>query len=370
LHSRPQSSATQAHYAQFFTPADVALYAAYTLLEGYEGEPVFDPCMGHGGLLIAAAIVLFVRYKLRGVSLLDRLHGSEIDPATAKHGLHNLANALALLCPEWSAPAILQRLRPHITITDFHAVPPTSFQGHRLIANPPYRESSQGNTWIPLVLHMLQASLTGLSMIVPVAVTSSRRAQAVRTQLWERFGRIQALHHEIRPRPLFPRVEQRISIITAHLSDVPLYVTTGFLRHRTRERLAVWQASMTSLPQELCLDQLPKVAPDDLGFYTSCIHRVHRVSVAEYRAAHPVNQTGVPLWIRSTGRYHLSAQLTPPAALTTKWHRIVVPSPLAAPLLTAFASGDVLRWWQIFGDGRDLSLQTLLQRYGIPLPAS
>lgn len=341
LHSAPRSLASQEAYAQFFTPADVALYTAFTLLEHYDGAPVFDPCMGHGGLLIAAALVLSVRHKLRGTALLDRLGGAEIDAATAHYGFHNLVSALSFLCPGWSVPAIATRLAPHIHVADFQRLSLASLRGVRIIANPPYKETPQGNTWIPLVLRMLQAPLTGLSVILPVSVASARRAQPVRTQVLARFGSIQALHHEIRPRPLFPRIDQRISI----------------------------KSPRTRLSPALCPTRWPKVAPDDLPFFDACLHHTQRISLSQYRTLHPL-APALPVWIRSTGRYQLVAQTTPPTSLTTKWHRLAVPTALVPLLLTAFASGDVLRWWRIFGDGRDLSLTALQQAYGVPCPNS
>jgi hypothetical protein len=60
----PTCKGTQREFAQFFTPADVALYAAFNLLENYQMDKVFDPCVGHGSLLIGIAIVLATRYGL------------------------------------------------------------------------------------------------------------------------------------------------------------------------------------------------------------------------------------------------------------------------------------------------------------------
>ena len=59
IHTAPSCTITQKELAQFFTPSDVALYAAFSLLDNYNMEIIFDPCVGHGSLLIAAALVTF-----------------------------------------------------------------------------------------------------------------------------------------------------------------------------------------------------------------------------------------------------------------------------------------------------------------------
>ena len=57
--------------------------------------------------------------------------------------------------------------------------------------------------------------ISSVSLIVPVAISSSKRTQFIRRKIFDKFEKISAFHHEIRPRPLFHGVEQRISIISA-----------------------------------------------------------------------------------------------------------------------------------------------------------
>ncbi|BBJ32431.1 hypothetical protein RAS_p270 (plasmid) [Rickettsia asiatica] len=46
IHTVPNCTLAQKEFAQFFTPSDVALYAAFSLLDNYNMESIFDPCVG------------------------------------------------------------------------------------------------------------------------------------------------------------------------------------------------------------------------------------------------------------------------------------------------------------------------------------
>ena len=54
----------------------MALYAAFSLLDNYNMEIIFDPCVGHGSLLIATALVLSEKEQLSSWDLVKKLHGS------------------------------------------------------------------------------------------------------------------------------------------------------------------------------------------------------------------------------------------------------------------------------------------------------
>ncbi|MCP5362897.1 MAG: hypothetical protein H6911_02910 [Rickettsiaceae bacterium] len=73
------------------------------------------------------------------------------------------------------------------------------------------------------------------------------------------------------------------------------------------------------------------------------------------------------VWIRTTGRYHLLAQYEKPAEITTKWKRLLIPDHIASNFMQAFKNGDLLKWWQIFGDGRDISITSLYNNYRVCL---
>jgi hypothetical protein len=205
-----------------------------------------------------------------------------------------------------------------------------------------------------------------VSLIVPVSISSSKRTQFLRRKIFDKFEKISAFHHEIRPRPLFHGVEQRISIISATRdSAMPHeYMTTGFLRHNAGERMLVWKALMTKLNKNECNNIFPKVSPLDFTFYKEFEFCENRVRLSEI----PLNkESAKEVWVRTTGRYHLLAQYEKPIEITTKWKRLLIPTQIAPHFISAFQNGDLLKWWQIFGDGRDISITSLCNNYGVRL---
>ena len=116
---------------------------------------------------------------------------------------------------------------------------------------------------------LIDIDISSVSLIVPVSISSSKRTQFLRRKIFDKFEKISAFHHEIRPRPLFHGVEQRISIISATRGPAMphQYRTTGFLRHNAGERMLVWRALMTKLNKNECNNIFPKVSPLDFTFY-------------------------------------------------------------------------------------------------------
>ena len=361
IHTPPSCPVAQVALAQFFTPSDVALYSAFGLLASYSGERVFDPCTGHGSLLIAAALVLAEKEKLTGMGLVTKIHGCELDPTTRTIAIENLTFVLALLSPEVGQDNIKAKLENQITLGDFNRYPDQDLTNCRVIANPPYKEGPTGNVWIPIAEKLVHADIAAISLIVPVAIATSKRTQNLRNALFAKFAAIRAFHHEIRPRPLFRGVDQRISIITASKSDnEPQYVTTGFLRHKTGERLSIWYAPETLLTHRECRGVFPKVAPTEIEYFREFITGNNRIRIADLDP-----EVSESVWVRTTGRYRLLAQTDKPEEVTSKWKRLRVPKQIAAQFVKAFSDGDLLRWWQIFGDGRDISITALQHAYGV-----
>lgn len=361
IHTPPSCPVTQEALAQFFTPSDVALYSAFGLLTKYNGERVFDPCAGHGSLLIAAALVLAEKERLTGMDLVTKIHGCELDATTRAIAIDSLTFVLALLAPEISKNTIQAQLEQQIALGDFNQYSDQALTNCRVITNPPYKEGPTGNVWIPIAEKLVNANIAAISLIVPVAIATSKRTQRLRDALFAKFQTIKAFHHEIRPRPLFRGVDQRISIVTATLNEVAQqYITTGFLRHKAGERLSVWYAPETRLDYADCVGIFPKVSPDDIDYFMEFISGNQRIRIADLNT-----KSGEEVWVRTTGRYHLLAQYNKPAELTSKWKRLQVPKQIASQFVKAFCDGDLLRWWQIFGDGRDISITALQQEYGV-----
>ena len=357
----PNSGRLQKEYAQYFTPPDVALYTAYQLLKSWQpGLVCYDPAMGKAGLLIACGVTLALTRGLRNGALLAALGGGELCPATYEAGVANLAAALAPWLPALSPDQATTTLRQQLRCGDFFEQPLPA--GALVITNPPYQESRTGNLWLQFAERLLGTpSLAGLALIVPVSLCCAKRTLPIRQSLMRRFNQLVALHHEIRPKPLFPKVEQRISILiaTPGRGQAPHYSTTGFLTHRAGERASVWAQPFTSLPYAAVQTSFPKLTPADLPFFWA------QQTAPQRLAAFKAERFEAPLWVRSTGRYQLFAQRTSPTEPSTKWHSVQLSEAGQALVLAAFADGTALRWWRIFGDGRDLSIQQFVQRFGV-----
>lgn len=282
--------------------------------------------------------------------------------------IKNITECLLRLSPNLvrNKDKVQEELSKQVRLVDFNEVSNKELENYRIIVNPPYKETKRNNLWIPIIEKLVDSKISAITLIVPVAIASSKRTQYLRTQIFKRFEKVSAFHHEIRPRSLFHGVDQRIGIITA-ISGSSLqneYLTTGFLKHRSGERTLMWRAPMTILKKSECKNIFPKVSPEDYLFFKefeSCKNRVTLASVAV------TNKFAKEVWVRTTGRYHLTAQYTKPTEISSKWKKIIVSEKVASQFLQAFQDGDLLKWWRIFGDGRDISISSLYNEYGIRL---
>lgn len=362
ISNQPDNKKDIVEYAQFYTPCDVALYSAYQLLNNnfnIKKDIVFDPCVGKGGLLISAGAVLALRFNLRGKELLSKLYGSEICSNTYIETIDNILNGLSDWISEIDRDVAKSILQKNIKNEDFHDIdlPQNCF----VIANPPYKEvKGVGNLWLSFSDKIIKdVNVKSFAMIVPVSICSADRTLRLREIIKENFNEVIALHHDIRPRPLFKKIEQRITIMVAHKSNKGnVYRTTGFLTHKSGERIKVWESDFTTLKYEYCEKVFPKIEPDDLEFFKG--HYYSEKYLIDYIDTDKL----IDLWIRSTGRYKLLAQLKEPDEITTKWKKININEGVAMLIINDFSNGDALRWWKIFGDGRDISINKFLKNYG------
>lgn len=361
MSKQPENKEKIKEYAQFYTPPDVALYSAYQLLKKFTMDDViFDPCAGKGSLLIAAGTVLALKFNLRNEKLLLKLFGSEICPETYEKTIDNIIFGLSEWILELNEKEAKEILLRNITNKDFHKIeiPKNSL----IIANPPYKEvKGKGNAWLSFSRNIINNSnVKSFAQIVPVSICSADRTLDIRNSIKNNFNEIIAFHHDTRPRPLFKDVEQRISIIIAHKNkSKPLYKTTGFLTHKSGKRIEIWKQDFISLDFKYCNKVFPKVSNDELTFFYK--HFNAKSTVSKYIT----NKDDVTVWIRTTGRYSLLAQLTKPENITTKWKKISINSIGANIIIDDFKNGEVLRWYKIFGDGRDISISKLLNNYGV-----
>ena len=270
ISSSTRDKETAKKYAQVFTPSDVALFTAYRSLRGIRDSKVFDPCVGHGSLLIAAGCYLAIQQGFRGEKLLKALYGYEIVSATREIALVKIIEGLS----PWLSGITKQKastiLRKQILRGDFllGKIPKNCV----VIANPPYKEEKgKGNAWIPFVEKLLSSNkVVKLSLILPLSICSAKRTSFLRTLMMDKFKTILAFHHDTRPRPLFPNVEQRITILTAEREGDKKYVTTEYLSHSAKNRAVIWKAPSISLSYDLCQKTFPKLKHDDLPFFSNC----------------------------------------------------------------------------------------------------
>lgn len=362
MSNQPANKEKIKEYSQFYTPSDVALYSAYQLLKNFDvhTDIIFDPCAGKGSLLIAIGVVLALKFNLRDEELLSKLYGSEICFETYNETIENIIYGLNRWISGINKSNAKNILLCNIVNKDFHNVhlPKNSL----VIVNPPYKEiKGKGNAWLSFS-NIISKSINvkSFAMIVPVSICSADRTLEIRELILNNYNEIIALHHDTRPRPLFKNIEQRISIIVAHKnSSTPSYKTTGFLTHKSGERAKVWEQDFTSLEYKYCKKVFPKISNKELLFFYK--HQNAKNTIADY-----VNEkSNTTLWIRTTGRYSLLAQLEKPEEITTKWKNINIEQKGAKLIIRDFQNGETLKWWKIFGDGRDISIPKFLNNYGV-----
>jgi len=362
MSKQPENKEKIKEYAQFYTPADVALYSAYQLLKNFtENCIVFDPCAGKGSLLIASGVVLAIKFNLKNEDLLSKLHGSEICSETYNETVDNIIIGLSQWIPDVDYLKAKNILLSNIENKDFHDVslPKNSF----VIVNPPYKEvKGKGNAWLSFAeIIANNKNVKSFAKIVPVSICSADRTANIRESILKNFSEVVALHHDTRPRPLFRNVEQRITIIVAHKNNKKTsYTTTGFLTHKAGKRVEIWQQDFTTLEHNYCKAVFPKISnSSELTFFYK--HFNANETIAQY-----VDKKGDTLiWVRTTGRYSLLAQMDKPENITTKWKKIHITLQGAKFIIESFQNGEALKWWKMFGDGRDISLPKFLNNYGV-----
>lgn len=348
-------------FAQYYTPSDVALYTAYQLLKNFSvsEDKVFDPCVGKGSLLIASGAVLALRYGLRGRDLLHKIYGTEICSITYNETLDNIINGLSQWIDGVSKIEAKKILSKQIKNIDFFSIKIPS--NSLMIVNPPYKEvSKKGNMWLGFAEEISNnKNVKSFGMIVPISICSSDRAYGIRTSILQNYDEIIAFHHDTRPRPLFKNIEQRISIVVAHKSNnKKSYKTTGYLGHNAGNRASIWKNEYISIDTKLCTTIFPKLSKDEFDFFTFHFN-------PKYTLLKNCTSDDTIVWIRTTGRYSLLAQYEKPETITSKWRKIEISKHGAEIIIKDFKDGTALKWWKIFGDGRDLSIKKFLSNYGI-----
>jgi hypothetical protein len=358
---QPINKEKQQEYAQFFTPPDVAIYTAIQLLNDYDNDMViYDPSVGKGSLLIATANVLAMEYGITGIDLLKKLKGCEICSETYEQALENIYIGIQSWIEDIDKKKALSILKKNIRNSDFFdiSIPKKSL----LIANPPYKETKGiGNIWIKFVEKIISTSdVVAFGIIIPVSISSAVRTLELRKDIMAKYGEITAFHHDTRPRPLFRNVEQRITILHASKTKQSnKYYTTGFLTHKAKDRLSIWGNEYIELDYKLCDEVFPKLSKKEIDFFENNA----RSNFKLIDLLDPKKENYI--WVRTTGRYKLQAQFDEPAELTSKWKKVYLNKSGARILKEIFENGKALKWWKIYGDGRDLSINRFLRGYGV-----
>ena len=362
MSKQPENKEKIKEYAQFYTPADVALYSAYNLLKNFtEHCIIFDPCAGKGSLLIASGAILAIKFNLRDEDLLSKLYGSEICSETYNETIDNIIIGLKQWIPTVDYLKAKNILSKNIKNKDFHDIllPKNSL----VIVNPPYKEvKGKGNAWLSFAKKISNSkNVKSLAMIVPVSICSADRTISIRESILKNFNEIIAFHHDTRPRPLFKNVEQRITIIVAHKNNKKTsYSTTGFLTHKSGERIEIWKQNFITLEHKYCKAVFPKISnSNELAFFYK--HFNADITIAQ----HVDTKSDTVIWVRTTGRYSLLAQINKPENITTKWKKLHITKQGANLIIESFKNGEALKWWKMFGDGRDISMPKFLNSYGV-----
>lgn len=363
----PLNEELVSNFAQYFTPSDVALYTAYNLFQGInniENYIVFDPAFGNGCLLIASAYILHYKYGLSNIALLDKLHGSEICEKTRNAGIHNLYQAISEYLPNVSESKAIRLLERNLIAENFLKYTSQLEKKILVITNPPYKEDKSNvlgskNIWIDFMSKILKdVQVMAVGAILPVSICCANRTKELREIIKEDFKKIKLLHHDTRPRPLFPKVEQRITILNVRRSTKSSYETTGFLTHKAKDRQSIWNSEFTQVEITDCIDCFPKVYPYELDFF-------NKVNNGSLTINNMKKGLEIEYWIRTSGRYSLSISKNKPEQVTSKWKKIVSPEQQFLFVKECFENGNALKWWKIFGDGRDFSINKFFNSYGV-----
>ena len=354
--------------SQYFTPVDVAFYTAYNLLKDKnqlnKNEVVFDPSLGKGSLLISAGIVLAINYGYRDAELISKLYGCEICKDTLDDAIQNIVIGLKDYIVNITHTKAKSILSKNLVNQDFLSFDFAKDINYLVITNPPYKENKQHNiknVWIAFIEKILHSSsVKDIGAIVPVSISCADRTKSIRNDILTKFNSILAFHHEIRPRPLFKGVEQRISILILknnHVTDRKLYKTTGFLTHKSKERMSIWTAKYNTIPIKYCQNVFPKPFDDEIDFMKAVVD--NRQKIADITDGELTE-----FWIRTSGRYHLVSQKNQPDEITSKWSKKQAPSKQYDYISEQFSNGNALTWWRIFGDGRDFSINKFTNTFG------
>lgn len=366
--AKPPSSKDKDDLSQYFTPADVSLYTSFNLLKEQiitSKTIIFDPSLGKGSLLIGAGVVLAILHNKRDDDLLNMLHGCELCEQTLNDAIDNIIEGLADYIPNISKESAINILRNNLSNEDFLDYAFDKEKEYLVITNPPYKEDKKRevkNIWIEFINKILQVeNVLGVGAIIPVSVSCADRTKCMRQEMMNKFTHILALHHEIRPRPLFRGVEQRISILvltnTKTKNNKPVYLTTGFLTHKSKERMAVWSSDYNAISYKYCKNVFPKPATQDMSFMRAmfdCRKTIRDIN----------NGEDTEFWIRTSGRYKLVVQKNKPEEITSKWSKIVLPEEQYNYIIEQFENGNALKWWRVFGDGRDFSISKFRNTFG------
>lgn len=354
--------------SQYFTPVDVALYTAYNLLKDKKqldaNSVVFDPSLGKGSLLISIGIVLALKYGYRDKELLSKLHGCEICKDTLDDAIQNILIGLKDYTTNLTHNNAKSILSKNLINQDFLSFEFVKDINYLVITNPPYKENKQHNIkniWIAFIEKILDSSnVKDIGAIVPVSISCADRTKSIRQKILTNFNNILAFHHEIRPRPLFKGVEQRISILILKNNSENgknMYKTTGFLTHKSKERMSIWTASYSNIPIKYCQNVFPKPFNDEISFMKAVVDNQQKI-------ADITDGELTEFWIRTSGRYHLVSQKDAPNEITSKWSKKQAPSKQYEYINEQFNNGNALTWWRIFGDGRDFSINKFTNNFG------
>ena len=80
--------------------------------------------------------------------------------------IKNIARCLVNISPSLEINSVEAQLQKQIKLCDFITYPNSKLSGLRIIVNPPYKEGSKGNAWIPFIEKLIDIDKEGSSIVV------------------------------------------------------------------------------------------------------------------------------------------------------------------------------------------------------------
>lgn len=194
--------------------------------------------------------------------------------------------------------------------------------------------------------------LGSFGMVLPLSIACGKDFERLRQYIYGRFGLLRATHYSIRPAKLFPRVDQRITILIALLcGKQPCQVESSRLyRFREGEQANVVLNAKVGSGGIVREGYIPRVG-DDIGAGIYKKLSGITTSLKDY-CCDATQAPGGSLWFHSVGRYWLKAYDFMPyfvragkTAISTDITEIKLHCPEAAKAAVGIINSSLFYFW-------------------------